>query len=310
MAAATAARRRSLMSQERGMGRAEWLSVVAIVVAIAAGLLAAFVGSQGGQLVAGMPVFAACVLLAFIIQWIAFVPAFRRQTERYFDLTGSLSYISVAIAAVVLSAVRDERSMLLLVVVVIWAARLGVFLFRRIRRAGKDDRFDDLKPSAIRFLAVWTIQGLWVSLTLAATLAAITTTTREPLGVVALIGLAIWLIGFGVEVVADWQKSRFRADPANRDRYIDSGLWAWSRHPNYFGEIVLWIGVAVIAIPVLSGLQWLTLISPLFVALLLTRISGVPMLERRSDERWGGQPDYESYKARTPVLVPRPPRAD
>ncbi|MGD8485299.1 MAG: DUF1295 domain-containing protein [Chloroflexota bacterium] len=298
------------MSQQGGMGRAEWLSVFAVVAAIGVGLVTAFAGSQNGQLVGSIPVFALCVALAFIIQWVVFVPSYQRQTERYFDLTGSLTYISVTVAAVVLSPVRDERSLLLLVLVLIWAVRLGTFLFRRIQQAGKDDRFDALKPSPLRFLAVWTIQGLWVSLTLAAALAAITADTREPIGAFALLGLVIWIVGFGIEAVADWQKSRFRADPANRGRFIDSGLWAWSRHPNYFGEIVLWVGVAVIAVPVLSGLQWLTLISPLFVALLLTRISGVPMLERKSDERWGGQPDYEAYKSRTPVLIPRPPRAD
>ena len=298
------------MSRARAMGRAEWLSVAAVGIAVAVGVATAFVGSQGGQLVAGIPVFAVCVALAFIVQWVVFVPSFLRQTERYFDLTGSLTYVSVTVVAVLLSPVRDERSLLVLVLVVVWAARLGSFLFLRIRRAGKDDRFDALKPSPLRFLAVWTLQGLWVSLTLAAALAAITTSTREPVGILALLGLAIWLIGFGVEAVADWQKSRFRGDPANRGRYIDSGLWAWSRHPNYFGEIVLWVGMALIAVPVLSGLQWFTLISPLFVALLLTRISGVPMLERKADERWGGQPDYESYKARTPVLLLRPPRVD
>ena len=113
-------------------------------------------------------------------------------------------------------------------------------------------------------------------------------------------------LGFAFEAVADSQKSRFRADPANKGRFIHTGLWAWSRHPNYFGEIVLWIGVAIIALPVLRGWQWVTLISPVFVTLLLTRVSGVPMLEKRADEKWGGQEDYEAYKERTPVLVPRP----
>ncbi len=143
-----------------------------------------------------------------------------------------------------------------------------------------------------------------MSLTLAAALAAITTTAREDLGVVSFIGLAVWVAGFAVEATADLQKSRFRADPANRGRFISTGLWAWSRHPNYLGEIVLWIGVALVAVPVLRGWQWVTLVSPLFVALLLTRVSGVPLLEKRADEKWGGQPDYEAYKARTPVLVP------
>ncbi len=289
-------------------GRAERLSVVAIVAATLAGAALALAGSQGGQTVAGIPVFAIAVGLAFAIQWIAFVPAYRYQTERYFDLTGSLSFIAVAAVAVALSAVRDERSLLLLALIAIWGLRLGSFLFRRMLQTGKDDRFDVLKPSPLRFLAVWTIQALWVSLTSAAALAAITTNAREPLGAFAMVGAAVWVVGLAIEVVADQQKRRFRADPANRDRFIARGLWAWSRHPNYFGEIVLWAGVALIAVPVLSGWQWLTLVSPLFVWLLLTRLSGVPMLERKADDHWGGRPDYEAYKARTPVLVPRPPR--
>ncbi|MGD8865403.1 MAG: DUF1295 domain-containing protein, partial [Anaerolineales bacterium] len=108
---------------------------------------------------------------------------------------------------------------------------------------------------------------------------------------------------------ADAQKSRFKADPNNEGDFISSGLWAWSRHPNYFGEIMLWIGVALIAAPVLRGWQWVTMISPVFVTLLITQVSGVPMLEKRADETWGGQEDYEQYKKNTPVLIPRPPQA-
>jgi steroid 5-alpha reductase family enzyme len=192
--------------------------------------------------------------------------------------------------------------------VVIWAGRLGTFLFRRIQAAGKDARFDEIKVSFARFLLAWTLQGLWVTFTLAAALATITTTTRRGIGFLAVIGALIWVFGFTIEVVADAQKSRFRANPENRGRFIHTGLWAWSRHPNYFGEIVLWIGVAVIALPVLRGWQWVTLISPVFVTLLITRISGVPILERRADAKWGGQPDYEAYKADTPVLILRPPK--
>jgi steroid 5-alpha reductase family enzyme len=285
-------------------------AAIAIAIAVAAGAGIAVAGSQGGGQVGGIPVFALCVAVAFAIQWLAFVPAYLRQTERFYDLAGSLTYISVTTIAVILGPELDVRSVLLLVLVVAWAARLGTYLVRRIRRAGRDDRFDALKPSFVRFLSAWTLQGLWVSLTLAAALAAITTTTREPLGVVSLIGLAVWAAGFAVEAVSDLQKSRFRADPANRGRFIRGGLWAWSRHPNYFGEIVLWAGIALIAVPVLAGWQWVTLVSPLFVTLLLTRVSGVPLLERKADATWGGQADYEAYKARTPVLVPRPPRTD
>lgn len=186
-----------------------------------------------------------------------------------------------------------------------WAARLGTFLVRRVHRAGKDDRFDDLKPSLVRFLSVWTLQGLWVTLTAAAAWVSITSTTRVGLDVFALVGFVVWAVGFGIEIVADLQKSRFNADPANKGRFISTGLWARSRHPNYFGEIVLWAGVAIVAIPTLDGWQLVALISPLFVTLLLTKVSGVPLLERKADAKWGGQPDYEAYKASTPVLIPR-----
>jgi steroid 5-alpha reductase family enzyme len=281
-------------------------SLLAVPIIILVGLGLALAGSQGGASVGGIPIFALSVGLAFLIQWLAFIPAYLLQTETFFDLTGSITYISVTIVAVLLSPIVDGRSILLLFLVVIWAARLGTFLFRRIHKAGKDTRFDEIKPSFARFLLTWTLQGLWVTFTLAAALAAITTTTRKELGFLALIGFLVWVFGFAIEIAADAQKSRFRADPENKGKFIHTGLWAWSRHPNYFGEIVLWIGVAIIALPVLRGLQWVTLISPVFVALLLTRISGVPMLEKRADEKWGGQEDYEAYKERTPVLIPRP----
>jgi len=289
------------------MTKAERASLIAIPVAVLVGAGVAWAGSQGGGEAGGVPVFALAVGLAFLIQWLAFVPAYLLQTERFYDLTGSLTYVTVTALAVLLSPEVDARSVLLLVLVVIWAARLGSFLVRRIRKAGKDERFDAIKPSFVRFLSAWTLQGLWVSLTLAAALAAVTTTVREELAVVTVLGVLVWAAGFGIEATADLQKSRFRADPANRGRFISTGLWAWSRHPNYFGEIVLWIGVAIIAVPVLRGWQWVTLISPVFVALLLTRVSGVPPLEKRADAKWGGRPDYEAYKAGTPVLVPRPP---
>jgi steroid 5-alpha reductase family enzyme len=276
-----------------------------IVILVALGV--AWAGSQGGASFLGIPIFALSVALVFLIQWLAFIAAYLMQTEKFYDLTGSITYIFVTILAVLLSPVVDGRSILLLVLVVIWAARLGTFLFRRIQKAGKDARFDDIKPSFIRFLTTWTLQGLWVTFTLAAALAAITTTTRKELGVFALIGFLIWVAAFAIEVTADAQKSRFRADPQNKGKFINTGLWAWSRHPNYFGEIVLWIGVAVIALPILRGWQWVTLISPVFVTLLITRISGVPILERRADEKWGGQEDYEAYKERTSVLIPLPP---
>ena len=280
-------------------------SLIVFPILIVIGLLVAFAGSQGSNYVVGIPVFALLVGLAFLIQWLVFIPAYWRQTEKFFDLTGSLTYITLSTLALLLSAGVDGRAILVWTLVVIWAVRLGTFLFGRIKKAGKDDRFDEIKPSFIRFLNVWTIQGLWVTFTLIAALIIITTTNRKEMDLFVLIGFLVWVFGFAMEVAADYQKSRFNADPKNKGKFIHTGLWSRSRHPNYFGEITLWTGVMIIALPVLQGWQWVALISPIFVTLLLTRVSGIPLLEKKADQKWGGQADYEAYKKTTPVLIPR-----
>ena len=282
-------------------------SLLAILAALLMAAVVAWAGSQHGVQIAGLPVFALAAIVAFMIQWVVFVPSYRAQTERWYDLTGSLTYLTVAIGALILVGRFDPRSLIIVVLVTVWAARLGSFLYRRVKKAGSDSRFDDIKPSLLRFLMTWTLQGLWVFLTLAAALAAMTASMATPFGWLGWLGMLVWAIGFGIEAAADAQKQTFRQDPANKDRFIQSRLWAWSRHPNYFGEITLWTGVALIALPALSGWQYLTLISPVFVYLLLTRVSGIPMAESRADERWGDDPAYRDYKAHTPVLFPRPP---
>ena len=279
------------------------LAAVPLVVLLAAGLAAA--GSQGGATVGGVSVFAVAVAVAFVIQWLVLVPSYLARTERFFDLTGSVTYIAVTLGVLLLARGWDARRVLLAVLVLVWAVRLGTFLFGRVSRSGADDRFDEIKGSFPRFLAVWTIQGLWVSVTAAAAWIAISASRQVDIDVFAVVGFLLWAAGLAVEVIADRQKSRFRADPAHRGRFISTGLWSRSRHPNYFGEILLWIGVAVIALPVLQGWQWVGMVSPVFVAVLITRVSGVPLLEAKADAKWGGQPDYEEYKQTTPVLVPR-----
>ncbi len=287
------------------MKKTDLKSLLIFPLLILIGVLVAAAGSQGGSRVGNIPVFALMVGLIFIIQWLVFIPAFLKQTEKYFDLTGSLTYISISTLALIFTPGIDARAVLSWALVVSWAARLGTFLFRRVKKAGKDDRFDEIKPDFMRFLNVWTIQALWVTFTLAAALVVITTDARRPLDAFAVVGFLVWSFGFAVEVIADLQKSRFNADPKNKDKFIHTGLWARSRHPNYFGEIVLWVGVMIIALPVLQGWQWVALISPVFVTLLLTRVSGVPLLEKKADEKWGGQKEYEAYKKSTPVLIPR-----
>ncbi|KKX97478.1 DUF1295 domain-containing protein [Microbacterium sp. Ag1] len=282
-------------------------SLIAIVVALVVGALVAIAGSQGGATIGGVPLFALAVAAAFAIQVIAFIPAMLLQTERFFDLTGSLTFFVISAALVLLAPMPDPRSWILAAMVMLWAARLGSFLALRVHKAGSDGRFDQIKGSPLRFLQVWVIQGAWVSLTAAAAWIAISAdaSSRAPIGWLTVVGIVVWALGMVIEIVADAQKSAFRADPRNRDDFIRTGLWSRSRHPNYFGEIVIWVGVFVTAAPVLVGWQWVALLSPLFVILLLTRVSGIPLLEARAEKKWGDQADYVAYREQTPVLIPR-----
>jgi steroid 5-alpha reductase family enzyme len=287
-------------------GRRTGQNIATILIATLIGIGIATAGSSGGLTVGGWPVFALCTALAYLINWAAFVPAYLRGTERFFDLTGMCTYLTVVGVAVAAGS-RSALGVVLAVLVVIWALRLGTFLVRRIRREGADRRFDQIKRDPGRFLVTWTLQALWVVLTAGAALAAMTSPLDVGLGALSAAGIVLWLVGFTIEGVADRQKQVFRADPANRGRFIATGLWAWSRHPNYFGEITLWVGVALIALPALTGWQYLTLVSPIFVALLLTRVSGIPLLEARAEQAWGNDPEYRAYVERTPVLLPRKP---
>lgn len=283
------------------------LFATVVTVVIGAGLALAG-GSQGVQF-RGISVFALCTAAAFLINWLAFIPATIMQTEKFYDLVGSLTYLSVVGLAVLLSSGMDLRAILVASMVAVWAIRLGSFLFIRIHQDGTDDRFDEIKRSVPRFLFAWTMQGLWVIFTAAAALAIITSDQRLPLGWLGIIGALVWGCGFAIEVIADAQKRAFKRDITNRGEFIRHGLWAWSRHPNYFGEITLWAGIALMAIPVISGWQWVVMISPIFVYLLITKISGIPTLQKKAAARWGDDAAYQDYVRRTSRLVPMPPKS-
>ena len=243
------------------------------------------------------------------IQWLAWIPASLAKSERYYDLTGGLTYLTVVgftLWAGSQSESPSARELIVSLLVVIWTLRLSSFLYLRIHRAGKDGRFDRLKTSPIRFLVPWTIQGLWVFLTMIVVIVINSQAESAPeLGIWDAIGLLMWLLGFSIEVIADNQKSAFNANLGNQGKWIDSGLWSYSRHPNYLGEIMLWTGIACFGISCFSGMERLAWISPIFIYLLLTKISGVPILDRRGLEKWEDQPEYHKYREETPTLLPR-----
>jgi steroid 5-alpha reductase family enzyme len=268
-------------------------------------LLIAYLASEPEVLIAGLPNLIAMATIIFVIQWLVFIPAFVFQTEKFYDLTGSITYLTAVIISILSVDKLDIRSIVLACLIGIWAMRLGSFLFVRVFQDGGDGRFDKIKPSFSRFLLTWTLQGLWVFLTAVCALTALGNSGKVELGLVGFIGIAIWILGFAIEVISDSQKRKFRANPAKETPFIITGLWAYSRHPNYFGEVVLWMGIAIVALPTLSGLQYITLISPIFVYLLLTKVSGIPLLEQRADARWGDNKTYIKYRDSTPILIPK-----
>jgi steroid 5-alpha reductase family enzyme len=241
----------------------------------------------------------------WLVQIVGFIFAFIYQTERYYDFIGSLTYSSSALIVYFSLPTKTQTDNVLLIVVLIWSLRLGLFLFRRILEDGHDTRFDKPKQSFFHFLQYWTGQAMWVSFTCIAVYVAMISNEPNTLSPISLMGVFIWIIGFIIEVIADSQKRNFRKDLNNKGRYISSGLWSRSRHPNYFGEITLWTGVSLIALTSLNGIGYVALISPFFVYALLSKGSGIPLLERSADKRWGDELDYEEYKKNTPVLFPK-----
>ena len=283
-------------------------TIVVISVLVITSLIVSSVGDNSVSLNGYSAVFySAGICLG--IQWLAWIPASLAKSERYYDLTGGLTYLTVVgftLWAGSQSESPSARELIVSLLVVIWALRLSSFLYLRIHRTGKDGRFDRLKTSPIRFLVPWTIQGLWVFLTMIVVIVINSQAESAPeLGIWDAIGLLMWLLGFSIEVIADNQKSAFNANSDNQGKWIDSGLWSYSRHPNYLGEIMLWTGIACFGISCFSGMERLAWISPIFIYLLLTKISGVPILDRRGLEKWGNQPEYHKYREETPTLLPR-----
>ena len=242
------------------------------------------------------------VLLAFLIQWICFIPAYILQTEKFYDLTGSVTYLTLIIFSIFSADYLGFASVIVCACVSVWAVRLGSFLFFRIKKDGEDKRFRSIKPNFTRFFMTWTLQGMWVTMCLLCVTTALSAEGGKVEGVGFYLGVIVFIIGFGLEVAADMQKTRFRKNPENKEKFISTGLWAKSRHPNYLGEIILWLGVALMSMESLEGVEYITLISPLFVYILLVYISGVRMLENSGQKKWGNLPEYKAYVENTPEL--------
>ena len=232
------------------------------------------------------------VFLIYLIHIISYIPSFLFKTEKFYDITGTIAYV-FGIYYIYNSLIDKDvkqTSIIVLLLVFTWALRLGLFLFYRVFKFKNDTRFDNVKKSASKFLMYFMVSSLWVFLTTINAFVYVLNNNSD--------------FGFFIEVTADLQKFKFKLIDENKNKFINSGLWSFSRHPNYFGEILLWIGIAVISIPSLIGFQYISLVSPIFVYFLLTKASGIPILEESANKKWGHDEDYINYKNKTPILFP------
>ena len=271
-------------------------------------LVFAYISSQGIYKYYNIPLTVMIVCISFFIHWIIFIFSFYAKTEKFYDITGTISYLSmVGIALFFVKNNESEitlRSSIVSLLVVVWALRLGCFLLMRVLDVGEDRRFIDAKKSFFTFLMFFSLSGMWTFITSSAALITILNNSKLNSDGYLIIGLILWIVGFSFEVIADEQKKKFRKNKMNKDNFIKSGLWSISRHPNYFGEILIWFSISIICYPALSGWQNITLFSPVFVYFLLVKISGVNLIEDSAEKKWGNIPEYQDYKKNIPMLFP------
>lgn len=243
--------------------------------------------------------------LAFVVAGnvLMFIPAYISQTDKLTDISYGVSFAILAIFAYLLSEMNLMHTLLLLAVLA-WSIRIGGFLLIRIRKMGKDARFDDMRNHFFKFLRFWLLQGLSVFVVLLGSLVA-WRSGESNITSLSVAGLALFIAGLLTEATADLEKFKFNNNPKNKGKWIDVGLWRKSRHPNYLGEMSVWTGLYLFVAPSLSGWQLvIAAISPLYIISLISFVSGIPLLEKSANERWGKDPDYKKYKENVPVLLP------
>jgi steroid 5-alpha reductase family enzyme len=245
--------------------------------------------------------------IALAVNGAFFAVAAARRTDVVTDLSYSLTFVVLAVV-LLLAGAAEPVQLVASLLVIAWAVRLGAYLFRRIMLMKVDHRFDGMRDDPLRFARFWLLQAITVAVVMLPVSYLLDQDDPPALGVWSIVGAAVWLAGLLVEAVADAQKSAFRAKEENRGRFVASGLWRYSRHPNYFGEMLVWWGLFLYVLPVLHGAAFAVVIGPVFITLLLLFVSGIPPLERSADEKYGSDPAYRDYKRRTSILVPLPPR--
>lgn len=244
--------------------------------------------------------------ISFLINAIFFMFASIKKTDTLTDLSYGLSFFFTSLGLALASHVHGALWLFPFIAVMLWATRLAIYLFVRILTIKVDHRFDGRREDPIKFARFWILQALSTSVIM---LPVILSASRTPpyISIAQIFGAALWLAGFWLESVADAQKFRFKKQ--RREGFISTGVWSWSRHPNYFGEMLIWWGLWLYALPSLQGIENLAIFGPLYITVLLRFVSGVPLLEKSARGKYGANPEYQEYVARTSLLVPWPPKS-
>ncbi|CAG2221453.1 Cytochrome c-b,Cytochrome c, somatic B,Cytochrome c, testis-specific,Cytochrome c,Cytochrome c 2,Cytochrome c, somatic,Cytochrome c iso-1/iso-2,Cytochrome c-2,Cytochrome c, somatic A [Mytilus edulis] len=240
----------------------------------------------------------------FGIQWACWAVAATLKTEKFYDLAGSSTFFLLALQSLRWNRTYFTRQKVQTGMVMAWAVRLGTFLFTRILKEGQDKRFNKVRDNPRVFWFYWTVQGVWVLLTLLPTLLVNSKKEDQPLTKKDYIGWGLWVAGFILETVADYQKSSFRNNPDNEGQFINVGLWKMVQYPNYLGEIMMWSGLYLTSTSVLKGWEHLAVVSPIFLTYLLTNLSGIPLQEKSAMRRYGSNPDFLKHIQNTKKLIP------
>ena len=233
-----------------------------------------------------------------------FLHSYIYKTDIFFDLVGSLSFLSIGVISLLLIPNIDANQILVFFLLLFWSLRLGPFLFIRRLGANNDERLKEFFNSPLSLYFLWSMNSLWVFFTSLSMIIIFSSPNENEFGLIQWLGLIVWVTGYVIEVISDSQKTKF--NKFNKGKFINIGLWKYIRHPNYLGEIIIWVGIFIISLNYIHSLtSFLSILSPIFVFLLLRFITGVPQLEARGKEKWGHLDEYNSYKEKTGLLFPK-----
>jgi steroid 5-alpha reductase family enzyme len=238
------------------------------------------------------------------IQATLFALAATFKTDKVTDLSYGLTFVVLAAVLLASGDTSKPAHLVLAGMVIAWAVRLAGYLFFRILVTGRDARFDGIRERFWPFFKFWLGQGIavWVIM-LPVTL---WFAMPGPWNPIMTVGWCIWALGLAIETVADAQKFSAKRRPGGGGRWVDEGLWKYSRYPNYFGEMLCWWGVYVFVAPDLGAWNVLGVLGPISITFILMKVTGIPTLEKSAAKKWGDNPEYQKYVARTRTLAPIP----